>query len=71
MRMSGLISNQSIVDHERIGHGHPFRSLGQQANGGPVDVQGWSAMQTEVKGVCIFCGFQLSNISKLCMVNRF
>ncbi|KAH7866863.1 hypothetical protein Vadar_026015 [Vaccinium darrowii] len=50
MRMSGLISNQSIVDHERIGHGHPFRSLGQQANGGPVDVQGWSAMQTEENG---------------------
>ncbi|KAL7258026.1 hypothetical protein ACSBR1_004200 [Camellia fascicularis] len=51
MRMSGLISNQSLVDHERIGHEHPFRSLGQQANGGPMDMEGWSAMQTEENGL--------------------
>ncbi|XP_059648265.1 KH domain-containing protein At1g09660/At1g09670 isoform X2 [Cornus florida] len=50
-RVSGLMSNQSFVDRARIGPEHPFRSSGQQTNGGPMDMEGWSAMQTEENGV--------------------
>ncbi|GMP39447.1 hypothetical protein CsSME_00010275 [Camellia sinensis var. sinensis] len=47
MRTSRLISTQNFVDHERIGHEHLFRSLGQQANGGPMDLDRWSAVHTQ------------------------
>ncbi|KAK9214021.1 hypothetical protein WN944_006007 [Citrus x changshan-huyou] len=39
--------NPSFVDHERFEHDSPFRSLGQP-NGRPMDLEGLSAMQTEV-----------------------
>ncbi|CAL5378008.1 unnamed protein product [Camellia sinensis] len=48
MRTSRLISTQNFVDHERIGHEHLFRSLGQQANGGPMDLDRWSAVHTQM-----------------------
>ncbi|KAL7205741.1 hypothetical protein ACSBR2_018630 [Camellia fascicularis] len=47
MRTSRLISTQNFVDHERIGHEHLFRSLGQQVNGGLMDLDRWSAVHTE------------------------
>lgn len=45
-RVSG--SNQGFVDHERHEHESPFRSLGQHPDGRPVNLEAWSAMQTEV-----------------------
>ncbi|XP_022854246.1 KH domain-containing protein At1g09660/At1g09670-like [Olea europaea var. sylvestris] len=47
MRVSGLISNK-LIELERMGHDNPYRSLGQQPNGGPMSVMAWNAMQTEV-----------------------
>ncbi|KAG6483148.1 hypothetical protein ZIOFF_059788 [Zingiber officinale] len=42
MRASGLVPNHSFVDSERMDHGSPLR-LGE-----PMDLEGWSGMQTEV-----------------------
>lgn len=51
MRMSNLISDQGLPDHERNGHEYPFRLPGhQQFNGGPMDLPGWSSMQTKENG---------------------
>jgi protein quaking len=38
------------MDHERLDHGSTLRLPGhaRHANGGPMDVEGWSGMQTEV-----------------------
>ncbi|KAL2231385.1 UNVERIFIED_CONTAM: KH domain-containing protein [Sesamum indicum] len=45
MRVSGLLSNQ-VAELERMGHDHPYRSLGQQPNGGQMGMMAWNAMQT-------------------------
>ncbi|XP_038990234.1 KH domain-containing protein At1g09660/At1g09670-like isoform X2 [Phoenix dactylifera] len=47
IRASGLAPNQSFVDSERIEHGNPLRLTGHPSNGGPMDLEGWSGMQTE------------------------
>lgn len=47
MRASGLGSNQNFVDHERLGNERSYRPLGQQPNGGPVDMESWPPMQTQ------------------------
>ncbi|KAL0348209.1 UNVERIFIED_CONTAM: KH domain-containing protein [Sesamum angustifolium] len=49
MRVSGLLSNQ-VAELERMGHDHPYRSLGQQPNGGQMGMMAWNAMQTNVSG---------------------
>ncbi|KAI3448362.1 hypothetical protein Pfo_005027 [Paulownia fortunei] len=46
MRVSGLLSNQ-VAELERLGHGHLYRSLSQQPNGGQMNMVAWNAMQTE------------------------
>ena len=46
--MSALVPNQGFVDIERLEHDSPFRSLSQHPNGGPMDLEGWPRMQTEV-----------------------
>ncbi|KAG9456927.1 hypothetical protein H6P81_001435 [Aristolochia fimbriata] len=50
VRASGLAPSQSFVDHERLDHGSPLRSVGQHSNGGPMDLEGWSSMHTEETG---------------------
>mgnify|MGYP004715515045 CR=1 FL=1 len=47
MRVSGLVSNQ-YLDHERMGHESPYGSLGQHPNGGPMSVETWYPLGTEV-----------------------
>ncbi|XVE67493.1 hypothetical protein DITRI_Ditri08aG0165400 [Diplodiscus trichospermus] len=47
-RVSGI--NPSFVDHERLGHDSPFRSLGQHPKGRQMDLEGWSVRQTEENG---------------------
>lgn len=43
-----MISNQ-VLDHERLGHELPYRTaLGQQPNGGLMNVEGWNAVGLEV-----------------------
>ncbi|KAK3037709.1 hypothetical protein RJ639_031080 [Escallonia herrerae] len=51
MRASKSVSNQTFVDHERMGHERSYRPLGQQPNGGPMDLEAWSSMQTEDNGL--------------------
>ncbi|CAN6458406.1 unnamed protein product [Victoria cruziana] len=46
VRASGLASNQGFGD-ERFEHGSPLRSGGLLSNGAPMDLEGWSGMQTE------------------------
>lgn len=47
IRISGLISNQ-VLDHERLGHELPYRAaLGQQPNGGLMNVEGWNGVGLE------------------------
>jgi hypothetical protein len=50
LRASSLTPNQGFMDHERLDHGSPLRlpGHGHHANGGPMDVEGWSGLQTEV-----------------------
>ncbi|XP_020094452.1 KH domain-containing protein At1g09660/At1g09670-like [Ananas comosus] len=50
LRATSLNPNQNFVDPERIEHGSPLRLPGHAANGGPMDVEGWSGMQTEGNG---------------------
>ncbi|XP_078181821.1 RNA-binding KH domain-containing protein isoform X1 [Carex rostrata] len=52
LRASSLAQNQSFMDHERLEHGSPLRipGHGHHANGGPMEVEGWSGMQTEGNG---------------------
>ena len=40
--------NQNFVDHDRLEHESPLRSLGQPPNGRAMDLEGWPAMQVEV-----------------------
>ncbi|CAL8998219.1 unnamed protein product [Prunus brigantina] len=47
-RVSGF--NQTLVDHERLEHESPFRTLSQNANGRPMDLEGWPGMQMEENG---------------------
>ncbi|XP_042421490.1 KH domain-containing protein At1g09660/At1g09670-like isoform X1 [Zingiber officinale] len=57
MRASGLVPNHSFVDSERMDHGSPLR-LGE-----PMDLEGWSGMQTEENGYLNRVGtIQTSNI---------
>lgn len=58
--MSAIAPNQGFVDLERIEHDSPFRSLGQHPNGGPMDLEGWPAMQTEVCYLILILSFVLS-----------
>ncbi|XP_039006437.1 KH domain-containing protein At1g09660/At1g09670-like [Hibiscus syriacus] len=44
-RVSGL--NPGFADHDRFEHDSPLRSLVQHPNGRQMDMEGWSAMQTE------------------------
>ncbi|XP_062075747.1 uncharacterized protein LOC133779862 [Humulus lupulus] len=39
--------NPSFVDHERLEHENPLRSLNQIPYGRPMDLEGWPAMQVE------------------------
>ncbi|XP_058097665.1 KH domain-containing protein At1g09660/At1g09670 [Magnolia sinica] len=47
VRASGLAPSQNFVDRESMEHGSPLRSAGLHSNGGPMDLEGWSGMQTE------------------------
>ncbi|XP_057477785.1 KH domain-containing protein At1g09660/At1g09670-like [Actinidia eriantha] len=63
IRTSRLMSNQSFSDHERIGREHPFSPLGQQANGGQLDLEGRHALRTEENGLLQrMAHFQASNM---------
>ncbi|CAN1143706.1 KH domain-containing protein At1g09660/At1g09670 [Linum perenne] len=42
--------SQGFGEHERFEHDSPFRSLGQHPNGRTMDLEAWSAMQTEESG---------------------
>lgn len=42
-----MLSNK-VAEFERMGHDYPYRSFGQQPNGGQMSVMAWNAMQTEV-----------------------
>lgn len=46
MRASGLAHGQGFVDRERMDHGSPLRS--GAGIGGPMELEGWSGMRTEV-----------------------
>ncbi|XP_062083709.1 KH domain-containing protein At1g09660/At1g09670 isoform X2 [Humulus lupulus] len=48
-RVSGGF-NPSFVDHERLEHESPLRSLNQLPYGRPMDLEGWPAMQVEENG---------------------
>ncbi|XP_074570160.1 KH domain-containing protein At1g09660/At1g09670-like [Curcuma longa] len=57
MKTSGLVPNHSFVDSERMDHSSPLRL------GGPMDLEGWSGMQTEENGYFNRVGtIQTSNI---------
>jgi protein quaking len=45
-----LPPNPNFVEPERIDHGSPspLRLAGHPMNGQPMDLEGWSGMQTEV-----------------------
>ena len=43
-----MAPNHNFVDPERIEHGSPLRLPGHPVNGQPMDLEGWSGMQTEV-----------------------
>ncbi|OVA16330.1 K Homology domain [Macleaya cordata] len=45
VRASGLVPNQTFVDHES-----PLRSTVQHSKGGRMDLEGWSVMQPEENG---------------------
>ncbi|PKA65030.1 KH domain-containing protein [Apostasia shenzhenica] len=47
LRVSSYVPNQNFADHERFEQSSPFRLAGHSSNGGPVKLEGWSAMQTE------------------------
>ncbi|XP_042513593.1 KH domain-containing protein At1g09660/At1g09670 [Macadamia integrifolia] len=63
IRASASVQNQGFPDHERIEHESPLRSTVQQPNGGPMDLEEWSVMQTEENGILQRMGsFQASPI---------
>ncbi|XP_019708423.1 KH domain-containing protein At1g09660/At1g09670 isoform X2 [Elaeis guineensis] len=49
LRASVLAPNQNFIP-ERMEHGSPLRLAGHSTNGGPMDLEGWSAMQVEENG---------------------
>jgi protein quaking len=51
LRASSMPPNHNFVDAERIEHGSPLRLPGHPVNGQPMDLEGWSGMQTEHMGV--------------------
>jgi protein quaking len=51
LRASTMVPNHNFVDHNRIEHGSPLRLPGHPVNGQPMDLEGWSGMQTEQMGV--------------------
>ncbi|KXG22026.1 KH domain-containing protein At1g09660/At1g09670 [Sorghum bicolor] len=53
LRASSLPPNPNFVEPERIDHGSPspLRLAGHPMNGQPMDLEGWSGMQTEYRGV--------------------
>lgn len=48
LRASSLPPNPNFVEPERVNHGSPLRLTGHPMNGQPMDLEGWSGMQTEV-----------------------
>ncbi|CAL9114360.1 unnamed protein product, partial [Musa textilis] len=53
VQASGLAPNQTFVHHERIEHVTPLRLIGHPSIGGPMDLEGWSGMHTEV--ILLYC----------------
>ncbi|CAD6272109.1 unnamed protein product [Miscanthus lutarioriparius] len=53
LRASSLTPNPNFVEPERINYGSPspLRLAGHPMNGQPMDLDGWSGMQTEYHGV--------------------
>ncbi|XP_062231399.1 KH domain-containing protein At1g09660/At1g09670-like isoform X2 [Phragmites australis] len=53
LRASSLPPNANFVEPERIDHGSPspLRLAGHPMNGQPMDLEGWSGMQTKHLGV--------------------
>ncbi|XP_006654415.1 KH domain-containing protein At1g09660/At1g09670-like isoform X1 [Oryza brachyantha] len=47
LRASSLPPNPNFVDPERVNLGSPLRLTGRPMNGQPMDLEGWSGMQTE------------------------
>jgi hypothetical protein len=43
-----MAPNHNFVDLDRIEHGNPLRLPGHPVNGQPMDLEGWTVMQTEV-----------------------
>lgn len=43
-----MAPNHNFIDPERIEHGSPLRLPGHPVNGQPMDLEGWSGIQTEV-----------------------
>ncbi|XP_010245421.1 PREDICTED: KH domain-containing protein At1g09660/At1g09670 isoform X2 [Nelumbo nucifera] len=63
VRASGLVPNQTFVDHERIEHESPLRSTAQHPDGGPMDLEGWPVMHSEENGLLQRMGtFQASSM---------
>jgi protein quaking len=48
LRASSLPPNPNFVEPERVNHGSPLRLTGHPMNGQPMDLEGWSGMQTEM-----------------------
>ncbi|KAL5203433.1 hypothetical protein ABZP36_014385 [Zizania latifolia] len=48
LRASSLPTNPNFVERERIDHGSPLRLAGHPMNGHPMDLEGWSGMQTKM-----------------------
>ncbi|RLM58285.1 KH domain-containing protein [Panicum miliaceum] len=51
LRASTMAPNHNFVDPDRIEHGSPLRLPGHPVNGQPMDLEGWTGMQTEQMGV--------------------
>lgn len=72
LRASSLAQNQGFMDHERLEHGSPLRlpGHGHHANGGPMEVEGWSGMQTEVVLFSLFLFFDTALVDCLYPIFR-
>lgn len=57
LRVSGLAPSQSFLDHERLEQGSPLSSVSLHSNCGPMDLEGWAGMQTEVMFLSIITLF--------------
>ncbi|KAL6877199.1 hypothetical protein ACP4OV_012870 [Aristida adscensionis] len=51
LRASSLPQNPNFVEPDRIDHASPLRLAGHTMTGQPMDLEGWSGMQTEHLGV--------------------